>query len=479
MKLAARGTPNASLRRQRLERGWSLRHVADELCALCEEEDGACSITADMIGKWERGIHRPSPFYREKLCRLYGLSAAELGFINIPRLSASQGHVTIEDVPSRQSIPLPEKSVVQELEAQDMDKSRRKLLLEETPRLIGVALAIPSYSLLNASLLERLSRAVTKPSSIDETTLRYLEKRTDDYWQDRHSAALASYDLLSYVLEHLQKVTILLEGSLLPSMRMRLCSIASGTAQLMGTLLFDIGDYRHARDFHIVAIQAAQEANNRSLEAVAWTRLSYSWTYDNNPQAALPCIQEACRLAAGSANTIVCASLAATEAEIQAILGERLDCFKALDIAENIEEQQIEGDNHWLHFDHSRWLGFQGACFRRLYCVDDARTHFFLNDAHRALTEAVAQLAPSLIQRQPTLKIDLASICIQQEEIEEACSYMIHAATVTARTKSLMVTQRLIKLRHLLDQWADTEYVQALDAYMLPLLTRGQHQGNL
>jgi transcriptional regulator with XRE-family HTH domain len=87
MKLTAQGTPNASLRRQRLGRGWSLRHVADELCALCEEEDGACSITADMIGKWERGIHRPSPFYREKLCRLYGLSADQLGFIEPAKLS--------------------------------------------------------------------------------------------------------------------------------------------------------------------------------------------------------------------------------------------------------------------------------------------------------------------------------------------------------------------------------------------------------
>lgn len=72
---------NASLRHQRHLRGWSLQHVADQLCKLAEDEDRIPGVTADMVGKWERGEKKASPFYREKLCTLYNVSADILGFI--------------------------------------------------------------------------------------------------------------------------------------------------------------------------------------------------------------------------------------------------------------------------------------------------------------------------------------------------------------------------------------------------------------
>ncbi len=82
MESQRQAQPNALLRHQRQLRGWSLQHVADQLCKLCEEEDRIPGVTADMIGKWERGEKKPSPFYREKLCLLYSKSADKLGFID-------------------------------------------------------------------------------------------------------------------------------------------------------------------------------------------------------------------------------------------------------------------------------------------------------------------------------------------------------------------------------------------------------------
>lgn len=38
-------------------------------------------VNADMVGKWERGEKKPSPFYREKLCILYTTTADKLGLI--------------------------------------------------------------------------------------------------------------------------------------------------------------------------------------------------------------------------------------------------------------------------------------------------------------------------------------------------------------------------------------------------------------
>ncbi len=46
----------------------------------------------DVIGKWERGERKPSPFYQEKFCTLYNLSAEELGFVDP---TPNQAHILV------------------------------------------------------------------------------------------------------------------------------------------------------------------------------------------------------------------------------------------------------------------------------------------------------------------------------------------------------------------------------------------------
>ncbi|QBD75012.1 helix-turn-helix domain-containing protein [Ktedonosporobacter rubrisoli] len=62
--------PNIIIRRERQLRGWSQQKVA-ELVGTSE----------DVVSRWERGERKPSPFFQEKLCMLYGRSTEELGFI--------------------------------------------------------------------------------------------------------------------------------------------------------------------------------------------------------------------------------------------------------------------------------------------------------------------------------------------------------------------------------------------------------------
>src|SRR5579859_5310593 len=66
---------NSLLRYQRQLRGWSLQHVVDRVCKLCEDEERIPGINADMVGKWERGEKKPSPYYQTRLCELYQTSA--------------------------------------------------------------------------------------------------------------------------------------------------------------------------------------------------------------------------------------------------------------------------------------------------------------------------------------------------------------------------------------------------------------------
>jgi transcriptional regulator with XRE-family HTH domain len=73
---------NDALRYQRLLRGWSLQRVANEIRTLGIAENGRePGVNSDMVGEWERGVKKPSPFYQEKLCKIYDTSANKLRFI--------------------------------------------------------------------------------------------------------------------------------------------------------------------------------------------------------------------------------------------------------------------------------------------------------------------------------------------------------------------------------------------------------------
>lgn len=314
-------------------------------------------------------------------------------------------------------------------------------------------------------VLDRFQRALKKPSTLDERLLQYFQTHTEGYWRDRHGAALASCDLLDYVIGHFQKITQLLDSPMLPSQRVHLCVIASKVAQLAGHLLFDIGNYGEARQFHQSAITAAQEADHQALQATAWARISFTWTYSNNALEALKCIQKARRLAAESSNGTVQAYLAAVEAEIQAILGDSTACLKALHEAEHIEDQRHSlEDSYWLRFDRSRLAGYKGICFRRLYRPGNPQTLSFLTEGQNALKGALAQLSPTRIQRQPVLLIDLADTYTLQGNIEVACEYATRAIPLIDQIKSQAAFRRLLQLRQALKPWQETQQVKNLDS---------------
>ena len=70
MKKTAVAKPNLRLKEERELRGWSQKYVADE-------------IGADRyyLSRWEHGTASPSPYYRQKLCAVFGKDARELGLL--------------------------------------------------------------------------------------------------------------------------------------------------------------------------------------------------------------------------------------------------------------------------------------------------------------------------------------------------------------------------------------------------------------
>jgi transcriptional regulator with XRE-family HTH domain len=511
-------TPNNRLRFERELRGWSQEDLAEKV-----------GTTQKIVSRWERGESTPLPYYRQKLCKFLGKNAAELGLIDqeetnqvsdlsaedrandgsdnsqmAPPLQHTDAHRD-GDQPLRLFIPnstphvvtihIHQQSPIPTSASSDehaiIDSSMTTALAHEHPgeiedivnrREFGQrAWHIGSAAFLayHGELLERFRRALKKPSTVDGTMLIYLERHTEDYWYDRHTVALASHNLIDYVLEHFQKVTCLLEEPLLPTVRTRLCSIAGGIALLVGELLFDMRCYAQARKYYTVAVEAAQEADNQALQAVSWGRMSFTWTYEGNHQAALVCVQEARLLGGQSDNATIRAWLAAVEAEIQANLHERNSTLKALDEAEKVEMRDRPQDCYWIHFDPSLSAGYRGVSLLRLYRPDDPRTASFLTDAQSALMKAIDFLDPTLTRRKPNLLADLAGTYVQQKEVEAACEHAIEAVILVSHIKSKVVLQRLISLQHELDPWKYTESVQRLDAKIRPLLKTDWYQGNV
>jgi len=70
VKKSAKTTPNPQLKRARTSKGWSQDDVAQEV-----------GTDAFTISRWERGVTAPGQHFRQKLCVLFEMSAAELGLV--------------------------------------------------------------------------------------------------------------------------------------------------------------------------------------------------------------------------------------------------------------------------------------------------------------------------------------------------------------------------------------------------------------
>jgi tetratricopeptide (TPR) repeat protein/transcriptional regulator with XRE-family HTH domain len=66
-------SPNQQLKQERELRGWSQNDVARQL-----------DVDHYYLSRWERGQTFPSPYYRQKLCAIFGKNADELGLLQHP-----------------------------------------------------------------------------------------------------------------------------------------------------------------------------------------------------------------------------------------------------------------------------------------------------------------------------------------------------------------------------------------------------------
>jgi tetratricopeptide (TPR) repeat protein/transcriptional regulator with XRE-family HTH domain len=350
-----------------------------------------------------------------------------------------------------------------------VDRSRRNFM-RGVLGVTGTALVMNPQEFFSPQPWERLAMALAKPSTIDDTALGELETINKSYWRLRTTTA--SPDLLNGVLGHLETVTELLQGSLSSPIRSHICTIAGETSQIAGQIYFDMHDYNTALVYYNVSLDAAQEANNKFLQAVGLGRMSFLHTYSGQAEAALPLLEEAQHLAAQTATITTRSWLAAVEAEAYANVGELNASLKALERAEHVIHQAYgtpEEDPYRIGFNPSRLAGYKGVCYVRLKQPQEARA---------VLNDALTLIHPLPMRRRSTILTDLAATYIQQGEIEEACKLLNQALAITAQTKSVTVLYRICKLRQDLEPWRETSDVKGVDKHIATLQVRLIPKGN-
>src|ERR1700730_566292 len=122
-----------TLSRARRARGWTQNHVATALHALAATDDAFPELRLDgnTISRWERGDQIPQPHHVILLCRLFGMTAAELGLADTP--SSAGPSATVIPHPGVHSTPTGLHATLDDEQSMD----RRQFSKAVTASLIG------------------------------------------------------------------------------------------------------------------------------------------------------------------------------------------------------------------------------------------------------------------------------------------------------------------------------------------------------
>src|SRR5262249_51872412 len=87
--------PRLRLTEARRERKWSQQDVADRI-----------GTTHLNVSRWERGITKPGPYFRSRLCSLFGKSEQELDLASTPVSIAADSAPATSEALFDPAIPL-------------------------------------------------------------------------------------------------------------------------------------------------------------------------------------------------------------------------------------------------------------------------------------------------------------------------------------------------------------------------------------
>ena len=397
--------PNIRLQERRARAHLTQEAVAEELARLAWVHQGIrVGVNADMVGKWERGEKRPSKFYRRLLCLLYECLAEELGWWEPAGTS-------------------------------------------ELRRVGGLVVPPPGFG----------GRWPERPLHVSEATVHNLESVTAAYRRMYHT--VAAHDLIDDVAQHAQTTAGFWRRTADPELRRSLAAAASEITMLAGRMsFFDLGRPSQAEPYYQDALEAAQDAGDRPMQAVVLGNKSFLPRSRGDFASALQLLNQAKRFVPD--DPVVRSWAMALEAMTQAWAQEPTQSLAALEAAETVLDAATPGAAPaWFdYYDRPRLAGFKGQVHIRLAQPETA---------HAVLEEAMGALDPDAAKQRACYLADRATVCVDEGEVDQACQLGIQALQLLGEVEYETGVQRVRDLRVKLRPWRNHPAVADLTEQLL------------
>lgn len=227
--------------------------------------------------------------------------------------------------------------------------------------------------------------------------------------------------------------------------------------ELVGWLMFNLGDQQAAWYYYDDARSAAYRAGNNDLVAFTLAAASHLAASRHKPVHAVDHAQAALVAARASGSPYAIAYAADVAARAYASAGHAGRCQASLD-REREALSQIKEDTPrspwWYFYDHSFYWGTESECALRLNMPVEAS---------EAARRSLGLLAPVNCHNSALTLAFCAEALIKQNEVGEACESLADAARLTTLNSSRRILARVVALRRELDFARDAAAVRELD----------------
>jgi transcriptional regulator with XRE-family HTH domain len=427
--------PNERLRRARLLRGWSQQRVADHINA----------PNRQLVYRWETGKRSPGPFYRERLCQEFKMTAEDLGLVElwVPDLADAAGTVAGDRAGGTTDVvdsPLPE-SVKVLLRELWRDEVKRRAVLH----MLG---ALAAGAALDAAPLQRPPAVpVAHASEVAEHLARAFPELSTEDW------LLGPHQVLGTVGGHLDLIQQLLPNLAGPR-RVRLLQVGARYAEFASWLNQDSGNLRAATHWADRAMEWAQEVGNPHMVSYVLVRKADQAAATRDAARAIGLAQSA--LQHGRRLTSRGRAVALQQLAVgYALAGDEVACQRALDTAAQLAERsQRDGDE-----------GPGRYCTPAYVEIQRAATWIELGRPERAITlfeDSLARLHSVHRRDRGVYLARLASAYALSGSPDTSVPKGWEALTVAQATGSQRITTELGQLGRRLTRWESMPEVSQL-----------------
>jgi hypothetical protein len=227
--------------------------------------------------------------------------------------------------------------------------------------------------------------------------------------------------------------------------------------QLVGWLMFNLGDGGAARYYYDDARSAAYQAGNADLVAYVLSASSHLAASQGNNRDAVDHAHAAQQAARSSGSPFAVAYAADVTARAYAAAGQVARCQAALD-REQSALSDIEPDTPrapwWAFYDRSFYWGTESECALQLGMSVDASD---------AAGRSLGLVAPVNLHNSALTLAFRAEALIRQGEVDEACRTLADTARLTTLNSSRRISRRIDRLRAELRPAEHSAAVRELD----------------